>query len=117
MRTSFLLFVIYALAVFRLTQLVTEDTITEPFREWLRAKSHTEYVKTDLLTKVVVETKIDTNNSVWAWAWKWATCPWCCSPYLATAVVLLAYFQGSWFLYVAYVLALSGVTGFLAEKL
>ena len=117
MTHSFLLFVVYAMAVFRITRFVTSDTLTDNAREWLRVKSHTEYVKRDLLTQVVVNTKTDTNRSLYSWTWKLVTCPWCLSVWASTGVVLFAYFQGSWFVYVAYVLALSGVTGFLAEKL
>jgi len=117
MTHSFLLFVIYALAVHRLTILGTEDTITEPIRDWLKGKSFGELVERDNITgNVISRTPSPKPKSLWSWLWKLTTCPWCLSMYMAAGVVTLAYFQGSWFKYVALVLAFSSIAALISEK-
>lgn len=87
MTHSFWWLTVDALAVYRLAQLVGKDTITQPIRG---ASSE----RTTLFL----------------------TCPWCVGIWLAIAVVVLtALVPGAW-QYAALALALSGVTGFLAER-
>jgi hypothetical protein len=77
-------------AVFRLTRLVTTDTITEKPRQWV--KRH------------------------WGMgAFDFVVCPWCTSIWLAAGVVLLTVFAPHQWQYVAYVLVCSAVAGVLAE--
>lgn len=117
MTHSFLLFVIYALCVFRVTRFFVSDTLTDGFREWLRKKSHTEYVRRDLKTGQTVEQKVDIKrHSPYSWAWKLTTCPWCVSIWVAIPIVIIGYFNGAWFSYVCIVPAFSAVAGVLAER-
>lgn len=114
---SFLLFVIYALCIFRLTRLGTEDTITAPLREWLRGKSFGELVERDNVTgNVISRTPAPKPKSLWSWAWTLGTCPWCLSMWIAAIVVTIAYFNGSWFQYVCVPFAFSAVAGVLSER-
>jgi Protein of unknown function (DUF1360) len=76
-----------ALAVYRLAQLVGSDTITQPIRD----------ASSERMTLFL-------------------TCPWCVSIWIAAAVVALTALVPSAWQYAALALALSGVTGFLAER-
>lgn len=116
MTHSFLLFVIYALAVHRLTILGTEDTITEPIRDWLKGKSFGELVERDNITgNVISRTPSPKPKSLWSWLWKLLTCPWCLSLHLAAIIVVVGYFNGSWFQYVCLPFAFSSIVGILSE--
>lgn len=77
-----------ALAVARLTRLVTKDTISNP----IRARVHRRSVK----------------------AFDFLSCPWCTSVWIAAAVVGLTVGIGSWWRYPAALLSMSMVAGFLA---
>lgn len=93
-----------ALAVYRLTILVTRDTITEPVRQWIRAAGRT--------TAGVPRP----GRAAARWIFDLVTCPWCSGVWIAGAVVLLTvYTPGGW-KYAAYLLACAAVAGFLSEK-
>lgn len=78
-----------ALAVARLTRLVTEDTITEPLRERLSDRERLHYL---------------------------ITCPWCSSPYIAAGALLARRFAPGLWDPLARVLAFSEVAGLIAER-
>jgi hypothetical protein len=78
-----------ALATFRLTWLVTEDTILDRPREAVRRRGG----------KLAY----------------FVGCPWCTSIYLAAIVVVLAALCPGWFQYVAVALAFSAVAGVIAR--
>jgi hypothetical protein len=86
---------VYALAVTRLTGLVTADTITEPVRDritlWLD----------------------DTPGSSGQWFSSLITCPWCASIWLSFIASSLIWFWGDWpvMLVAAIALAFSQVAG------
>jgi hypothetical protein len=105
---SILLLIIDALAVFRLTHLVTEDTILEPVRELLRGVSYE-----NGRDEGGFREKVAKRPSLAIWV----TCPWCVSPWCATVVVAAqSIFPHIWF-YPACVLAFSAVTGLIATEL
>lgn len=82
--------VLYALAVFRLTVLVTEDYVASRPRRWVESRGDT-------------------------WA-VFITCPWCVSIWLAAGFVALACLAQPLALILGAVLALSAVAGLLAGK-
>lgn len=88
-----LTFTLTALAVYRLTLLVTADELTRPWREWAIEKLGAE--------------------SRWAYL---IECPWCCSMYVAPPAVLsaLAWSDGWGWKLAAGSLAASAVTGIAA---
>lgn len=89
--TPFML-VLDALAVFRLTHLITDDRIpVGPLRDWVQRRR---------------------PDSLLA---EWFTCPWCCSPYVAAAVLVTHGVFPGWWPYVAAVLAFSAVAGLLSS--
>jgi hypothetical protein len=117
MTHSFLLFVIYALCVFRLTHLLVDDKISERPREWLR-KKHGELVTRDNLTgNIISKVPAPKPHSIWSWLWSISTCSWCASVWIGAVVVIVAYYQSSWFVYVCAAFALSGVAGIISERL
>jgi Protein of unknown function (DUF1360) len=83
-----------ALATYRLTRLVTTDSITESTRRWIGGWD---------IPKV-------RRPRVYLFI----TCPWCVSVWLAAAVVALTKYQGAYWVYVALALAFSVVAGLLA---
>jgi Protein of unknown function (DUF1360) len=118
MTHSAVLFVIYALATYRLSRLVTVDSIFNPVSTWL----HSRGFKQEDLRKVRSGEVIDTRTheregrSISRWFFNLTTCSWCVSVWLGGGVVLLAKYQGAWFAYVALALALSAVAGIVSER-
>lgn len=82
-----------ALAVFRITRLIVEDTLFDDQRaaliDWLKAHDH---------PKVAYL----------------ITCPWCSSMYVAAAVVIVARYR--WWRPLARVLAASAAAGLLSDR-
>lgn len=94
-----------SLAVYRLTVLLTKDTITAPFRERLGLPwSHPGIPGPPPYAGV-------------RWmAFSWLSCAWCVSVWLAAGVVALTRFAPGAWQYAGMALALSGVAGYLAER-
>lgn len=86
-----------ALAVARLTRLVTTDTITEPVRNWLA---------------VIRPGRLAERPRVA----EFLTCPWCISFWIAIGVVMLQTLAPSACLPISAVLAFSQVAGLLAAQ-
>lgn len=127
-----LLFLVYALAVARITRLVTSDRITEAPRErfvsWAWRRSW--------LPAARIEAEGgNCTNGAWGCADAWsrearvngaeppllaylATCPWCVSIYVGAVAAPLVWFWGSspWLAIPALALAFSQATGVLASK-
>lgn len=95
-----ILFVVYALAVARLTKLVNSDRITKAPREWLIKRLP--------------------EGSIWAY---FVVCPWCVSIWLGVLAAPLTWWPGglqvdgvsSWVAVPALALAYSGFTGYLSQ--
>jgi len=116
MTLSFAALVVLGLATYRQARLVVDDDILARFREWLRRLSFTDYVKTDYASGAVIAQKSDVDpDSRWRFAFKVATCHWCISVWLGAANVVLWHYFSSWYQYPCYALALSVVSGKLAE--
>lgn len=88
--------VVDALAVYRLTRLVTTDTVMAWPRAWLSGALHRSPPKRRR-------------------TFFFLTCPWCTSIWLAAGVVALTRYVPREWCYVAAGLAFSGVAGYLAE--
>jgi len=115
MTHSFLLFVIYALCIHRLTRLGNRDTITEPIRDWLKNKSFGWNVEYDNVThNEISRTPAPKPHSIWSSLFTLAECPWCLSIWISAIIVTIAYFNGSWFQYVCVPFAFSSITGILS---
>lgn len=101
---------VYALAVARVTRLVTSDRITEAPRERLAAALWRRY-------KPIVP-PADRDVAEPPLAVYLLRCPWCVSIYVAAVAAPIAYLWGSnpIFLIPALALAFSHVTGLLAQK-
>jgi hypothetical protein len=80
-----------ALAVYRLSRLVTRDTILRPARRWLTARYE------GMLVELV-------------------GCMWCVSVWLAAAVVALTWWLPYWWSFPATGLAFSAVAGWLGDR-
>ena len=97
---------VYALAVARVTRIITADKITEGLRgrviRWADRRAGIDpadpFAPTPLLSYFV-------------------TCPWCVSIYVGAVAAPLAYWWGEspWLLVPAFALAFSAVTGYLAS--
>lgn len=92
---GFWFLIVDALAVYRLAILITQDAITARFRDLLTGRA-------PLVKRPRVAVFI--------------TCPWCVSIWIGAGVVVLTRLWPDGWQYVALALALSGVTGFLAER-
>lgn len=90
----FLVYVVYALAVARVTRLIAEDKIFERPRVWALAK-----LPEDSMTGYLI------------------TCRWCVSVWIAIPAAVVAVLWGAkpWFLIPALALAYSQVTGLLTR--
>lgn len=101
---TWLVLVVTALAVFRLTRLVTSDTITEPLRARV-LNGPTTYSRAQRKPSAARVRLYD-----------FITCAWCVSMWIAAlAVVELQYRWAWWAIFPFYVvLALSAVAGYLS---
>lgn len=110
MTRSFWWLTVDALAVFRLTMLVVNDSITEPYREWVRRRGWTQDPG-----RPELPIPIPTRQGKWSRSLHTLVgCPWCISVHLAVLVVVLTALVPTAWQYGAMALALSGVAGFLA---
>lgn len=95
-----ILFVVYALAVARLTKLVNSDRITKAPREWAIRRLP--------------------EGSIWAY---FLVCPWCVSIWLSIPIAPLTWWFGglevdgvsTWMAVPGLALAYSGFTGYLSQ--
>ncbi len=117
MTHSAIVLIVEALAVFRLTRLVTTDTVTAPVRDGIHERATLRLVKRDPFAGTVTESKTVQRRGVWAWAWEFVSCSWCVSVWAGGGVVAMMAWQGGWFQYVAAALALSTISGAIAERL
>lgn len=124
---------VYALAVARVTRLITEDRITEAPRRWLAIRlwapkmylsevtvrwPHASTTRAEIrdgrraLAAIRLDDGAEMPLSVYL-----LTCPWCASIYVAAAAAPVAYWWGErpWVLVPALALAFSYVTGLLAK--
>lgn len=108
------IFLVYALAVARVTRLVNVDRITEAPRDWLLARlwlraagGDPEFARTWRLDE-------DADKPLLVYL---VTCPWCVSIYVAAVAAPIAYLWGDtpWLFVPALALAFSQVTGLLAQ--
>lgn len=125
---------VFALAVARVTRLVTVDRITEAPRRWLIARLWAPHVYEGEVRRrwpaasgtpaevrqgqrVVALERFDADGDPPLGAYL-VTCPWCVSTYVGAAVAPLWYLLGTspWLLIPAAALAFSHVTGFLSSK-
>lgn len=112
MSQALILFV-YALAVARVTRLVTSDRLTEHPRLSLEARLWARYRRSVLIPPEVGNEDLDPPLSVYL-----VTCPWCVSIYVAAVAAPVAYFWGDrpWLFVPALALAFSHITGLLAKN-
>lgn len=112
--------VLTLLAVCRITRLITEDTITKPFRDWVARKA---YPRPPAHGSSVSRPA----PRAWRWADKLLACPWC-SGFWISLVVVGGYFRcwlGQWpwadlphaFGYAVAVLACSYASALIADWL
>lgn len=98
---SFWWLVVDAGCVFRLTALLTRDTITQPVRSWLGRPFELGGAKL--------------QGGRW-WLFELATCPWCISVWIAAATVTFTVLAPAVWQYVAFAACLSAAAGVLSER-
>lgn len=113
MTNSCFLFIVLALATFRVSRLIALDSLTEPVREWLRVKGSLEQIRH---TPQGEERRV-LFVGLWGWIFRLVTCIWCVSIWVSAAIVVLMRFGGGWFEYIAFALALSSIAGITSERL
>lgn len=101
--SKFVYLILDTLSVYRLTKLVTDDYITEEFREILRAKFP---AVIDKRTKVRRASKITYLIN----------CPWCVSIWAAAFIFTLRKISPETATYLSSILAASALTGLAANK-
>lgn len=109
-----LILLVYALAVARVTRLVTEDRIAETPRLSLENRLWARrFRQVGLRPGEVSRSSLDTPLAVYLLG-----CPWCVSIWVGAVAAPLAYFWGSgpWLFVPALALAFSYFTGFAAGK-
>ena len=101
------LLVLDALACYRLTRLVVQDTITEPWRRWIvgNKRSGARALSGEHIVMVARPRVAE-----------FITCPWCVSFWIAIGVVMLQTLTPTVCLYVTAILAFSAVAGILSER-
>jgi hypothetical protein len=103
-----------ALAIYRLTRLVTVDTLTDPARK--RLLDAAKRIAFDVATSNMNRpTPVTTNG--YGRLWELVTCPWCISVWIAVPVVALTRLAPVVWQYPALTLALAAVAGIVSERL
>lgn len=100
--------VLDALAVYRLSVLVTRDLITDGLRKKLGQPWTIKAHDGSHMTRA--------GSGARYWLWQMCLCPWCVSVWLAVPVLLLTRYWPEGWQYGALLLALSGIAGFLEER-
>lgn len=110
--------IVLTLAVWRVTRAVVTDTVGAPLRGWLeRRGAKREVMRNQFSGEVLAERIVRRDGRPISWvAYQVVTCPWCASAWIAGAAILLEYYQGAWFIYVAEALAVAAVAGLLSER-
>lgn len=100
-------------AALRLTRLGTEDSITQPFRNWLAAKASADRPPDPSWTGPQPPPR---TARAFMWAVQLFECPWCLGFWASTATVTLAAASDGdgWFLYPALALTVSYLVGAIA---
>jgi hypothetical protein len=106
--TPWLLLVVDALAVYRLTILVVQDSITAPVRAWLIGRERIQRVGNGPGEGLAVAARPKLAEFL--------GCPWCVSIWLGGLVVVLTAWIPAVWQYPGMGLAFSGVAGYLAER-
>ena len=118
---SIIVLVVYALAVARVTRLITADRITQAPREriatWLWWRACSFCGKPGATGTPTQQLKLWRNTSEAPMLVDLLTCRWCMSIWVSVVAVPLVYLWGErpWMLWPALVLAFSYVTGLLAK--
>lgn len=120
------LFLVLSLAAFRITRIITTDTITEPPREWFLKRFPPDPEHAKLWPRTVVINGKKTT----AWVWSaergsrkisklgiLASCPWCVGFYVSGIAVLVVANLTSIELPVLWWFAVSAVVGLTARNL
>jgi hypothetical protein len=135
---SVLISLLTLLATARITRLITEDTITQPLRDWIDMKAQPRHARPPgraggrAPRQIYGETPdgpgpLRPAPRFWRYAAKLVTCPWC-SGFWVSAALTLAYYRcwlGLWpthslatgFTYTVAVFAMSWVTAIAADWL
>lgn len=98
-----------ALAVYRLTRLIVLDTVTAPLRARLGAPWQ---IKSTEPGHVLTRPGKGFRYKLW----ELVNCFWCVSIWIALGVMLLTRFWPDGWQYLAFLLAGSGVAGYLGER-
>jgi hypothetical protein len=120
---------VYALAVARVTRLITADKITEPLRTRIMVAlcaarrypghdmGHESTLQLGQVQKVMAIERMQDNGEAPMSVYMLG-CPWCASIYVAALAAPVVFWWGlsPWFLVPALALAFSYITGFLAGK-
>lgn len=104
MMPSYIVLTLYALAVTRITTLITHDEITKPFRSWLIARFDPSHRAHRLAVYLLGVPDDDTTG-----------CPWCVSIWSGMAFAPFAWFwpESPWVMIPMLGLAASQVTGMI----
>ena len=98
---------VLALACYRATRLITEDTVTAGLRKWIEL-----HATTKLANAQSTWLEVD-KDAGWLWRRVYAlsSCSWCVSIWTGGGIVALSHYQWSWFQFVCYALSLSTLAG------
>jgi hypothetical protein len=110
------LLVVYALCVFRLTRLVTTDTISDSLREAIRQLATGTFIRWKRHGAVAYAETRETLRGPWSAVFSIVTCDWCSSVWISAGCACGWIYGRSWFNFVAIVFALSAVAGVLRER-
>jgi hypothetical protein len=111
--------IIYALAVYRATRLITTDALCEPIRRWLRRLGWTRMSRAIGIDGDVEVDDVPRRGPRGAFGrgmTELVRCDWCLSIWLGAVAVGASYEWETWTGYISATLALSAVTGVLRER-
>ena len=114
---SWLVLVVYGLAVFRVVRFFVSDAMLATPREKLRERSHVEQVRTVIERgNERAECRTVGKPGVALVVWMLMTCSWCLSVWVGLGAVLALHLWPGVSFDVALVLAFSAVAGILSER-
>lgn len=102
--------VVNALAVYRLSILLSKDKITDPVRKWVWRRGYTREPLENMAPRMINVRLTGRRGKIGRAAYELVICPWCLSIWFSGVAVCVTQLAPTAWQWIAVILAFSGVT-------